>query len=98
MNYFYIIFTLNLDSIVSVDSGLSSTWRVALRCFVAMVLDVELDTEKNKQFIIRYYDLNQMAETYLLVIQMLKLCLYYKNKLFFSIFIIKYIICNIILQ
>lgn len=51
MNYLYIIFTLNLDSIVSVDSGLS-TWRVALRCFVTvaepLVLEVKLDTEKNK--------------------------------------------------
>lgn len=74
----YIIFTLNLDSIVSVNSGLLSALRVALRCFVSMaerlVLDVELDTKKNKQCIIRYYSLNQMPETYLLVIQMLKLC------------------------
>jgi len=51
MNSLYIIITLNLDSIVSANSGLSSPLRVALRCFVTvaepLVLDVELDAEKN---------------------------------------------------
>lgn len=74
----YIIFTLNLDSTVSVNSGLSLALRIALRCFVSMaerlVLDVELDAVKNKQFIIRYYSLNQIPETYQLGIQILKLC------------------------
>jgi len=52
---------------VSVNCGLSPTWRVALRCFVTvavpLVLDVELDTEKNKQFIIRFYCLKFKLNT-----------------------------------
>lgn len=84
-----IIFTLNLDSLPSVNSGLSSTWRVALRCFVTvaepLVLDVELDAEKNKQFIIRFYCLNLMPETYMKVLQMLKLFCTITTNFFFKI-------------